>query len=189
MAEPTPPVRERILEATVRTVGRTGLAGFTVEDAAREAGVGRATVYRHFTGREDLLREATAWEVGHFFTRLAEHLEDAPDLRTRLDEGLGFAHRTLADHAVYQRLLRTESEGVLARIEELSAQSIALVRAYLGGFLAEEDLAPGVDVDQAADHLSRLVLSHIINAGQWDLDDDAQRADLVDTVFLPGLLA
>jgi hypothetical protein len=42
--------RQRILEATYVCVARWGLAKTTVEDAAREAKVSRATVYRTFPG-------------------------------------------------------------------------------------------------------------------------------------------
>ena len=45
-----PDVRERLLQATYACVARWGLAKTTVEDAAREAGVSRATVYRYFPG-------------------------------------------------------------------------------------------------------------------------------------------
>ncbi len=45
-----PEVRERLLQATYDCVARWGLAKTTVEDAAREAGVSRATVYRYFPG-------------------------------------------------------------------------------------------------------------------------------------------
>ena len=40
---------ERILEATFACVDRWGIAKTTVEDAAREAGVSRATLYRYLS--------------------------------------------------------------------------------------------------------------------------------------------
>ena len=51
-------MRERLLEAAYAVVARRGMARTTVEDVAREAGVGRATVYRWFPGgREQLVSE------------------------------------------------------------------------------------------------------------------------------------
>ena len=48
--------RQRILEATYACIARWGIFKTTVEDAAREAGMSRATVYRHFPGgREELM--------------------------------------------------------------------------------------------------------------------------------------
>jgi len=48
-------VRTRILEGAYACVARSGLAKTTVEGAAREAGLSRATVYRHFPGGKDEL--------------------------------------------------------------------------------------------------------------------------------------
>ena len=79
---------------------------------AREAGVGRATVCRYFTGgREQLVSETVT--VGRFFARLAEAIRDAPDFRSRLEEGLRFAHRTLQEHVVFQQVLANEPERLV----------------------------------------------------------------------------
>ena len=51
-----PDVRQRILEAARRVLPRTGLLGLTIEAVASEAGVGAATIYRHFGDRESLLQ-------------------------------------------------------------------------------------------------------------------------------------
>jgi len=55
---PTPErqgARARILAAARRVVAARGVGGATMERVAEEAGVGVATVYRHFGGRENLL--------------------------------------------------------------------------------------------------------------------------------------
>lgn len=49
--------RERILAAAEEVFGRHGAAGST-EDVARRAGVGIATVFRHFPTKEDLIEAA-----------------------------------------------------------------------------------------------------------------------------------
>src|SRR5207253_8943364 len=99
-------VRERILEATYACVARYGLAKTTVEDAAREARVSRATVYRYFPGGKDqLVREVIAWEMGRFFGRLAEAVAGATDFGRLLEEALLFAHRAVEDHEVLQKIL------------------------------------------------------------------------------------
>ena len=73
-----PEVRERLLQATYDCVARWGLAKTTVEDAAREAGVSRATVYRYFPGgRDELISAVVGWEFARFFLRLYEEVSDA----------------------------------------------------------------------------------------------------------------
>ncbi len=52
------PMRERILDALQELIRSDGVAHVTIEAAARSAGVGEATVYRHFGGRKGLLQ---AW--------------------------------------------------------------------------------------------------------------------------------
>src|SRR5437868_3976690 len=81
--------RERILEATYACVARYGLAKTTVEDAAREARVSRATVYRHFPGgKEQLIGEVIAWEAQRFFTRLAEAVTGADTFAQLVEDAL-----------------------------------------------------------------------------------------------------
>ncbi len=48
-------VRERILAATLVSLARYGVAKTTLEDVAKEAGCARATVYRYFGGKQQLL--------------------------------------------------------------------------------------------------------------------------------------
>jgi AcrR family transcriptional regulator len=48
-------LRDRVLDAFEAVAKRKGLAGTTLEDVAREAGVGVATIYRRFGTREGLL--------------------------------------------------------------------------------------------------------------------------------------
>ena len=52
-----PGMRERILEAARVVFGQFGMARPTMEQIAEEAGVGVATVYRHFRDRQSLMRE------------------------------------------------------------------------------------------------------------------------------------
>ncbi|MBV9252708.1 MAG: helix-turn-helix transcriptional regulator, partial [Actinobacteria bacterium] len=58
--EARPALDQRILDATLRCIGRWGVAKTTLEDVAREAGCSRATVYRAVPGGKDGLIEAVA---------------------------------------------------------------------------------------------------------------------------------
>jgi AcrR family transcriptional regulator len=50
-----PDIPTRIVEATRVVLNRSGYSGVTMEQIAQEAGVGAATVYRHFGNKETLL--------------------------------------------------------------------------------------------------------------------------------------
>ena len=50
--------RRVILEATLDELGEIGYGAMTIESVARRAGVGKATIYRHWQGKLDLLGDA-----------------------------------------------------------------------------------------------------------------------------------
>ena len=185
------PARQRLLEATFACIARYGIAKTTVEDIARQAGLSRATVYRHFPGGKDQLVSGTiAWEAGRFFERLAVAVADAPDLETLLVDAVMFAHRSFEEHAVLQKILETEPELLLPQLTVESTRLLAFIRAFLAGPLerARPRLTPGLDVDWAADHVARLVLNFIGTPGRWDLTDRTQVVELVRTELLAGVV-
>ena len=51
-------LRQALVEAALALITEKGPQGFTLSEAAKEAGVTPAAVYRHFAGRDDLIAEA-----------------------------------------------------------------------------------------------------------------------------------
>lgn len=77
-------VRAQILDATAELVARDGIAGFRYEEVAELAGVHRASVYRNWPDREELVAEA-----------LLQHAEDLASIADT-----GDIHRDLVDYLV-----------------------------------------------------------------------------------------
>lgn len=180
--------RDGVLAAVVEVAGRTGLAHLTVDEVAREAGVGRASVYRWFPGgREQLVDEAITWEIGRYLARLDAAAEGAADLQERLVRTIGAGRQALADHVVLQRLLDTEPGGVLPQLHQTAPMAVAVLRDSLVAHVAAEPtLRPGVDPDEAADWLARMAMSHIMDSGA-DPGDEAAIDRLVREVLLAGV--
>jgi AcrR family transcriptional regulator len=178
-----------VLAATVRCAGRVSISRITVEEVSREAGVSRATVYRWFPGgREQLVDEAITFEVGRFLNRVAAAAAGAPDLPTRIERALLFAHQAIEDHEVLQRVLANEPAGVLPQLHATAPLVLAVVRDELTEWLDGTELRPGVDGGEAADYLARMFLSFVVNEGSWDLTDQAEVAELVRTRLLAGVV-
>jgi AcrR family transcriptional regulator len=181
--------RDQALEATLTCIANGGMKGFTVEDVARHAGLSRATIYRYFPGgRDQLVTETVTWEVGRFFVRLAEAIDDAPDFRTRVEQGLAFAHRSLRDHEAFQRAMATDQGEIRARLAGIAPIVVGVIRSYLEPLLEAETLVDGVTPIEAADHLARLIGSLIVDEGVWDLGDPSQVHELVDRWLLSGIV-
>ena len=186
----TDDVRTRILRAAVRCVGRYGLSKTSLEDVAREAEIGRATVYRYFEGgRDQLIAETIEFEVATFFRELAREVDDAPDFPTRLERGLLFAHRAVLDHDVLQKVLDTEPERLLPHFTTAGPLILLALAAYVEPLLADLELRDGMTPAEGADWLARMVLSFIIGQGSWDLGDPDDVRRLVRRHLLVGVLA
>ena len=68
-------LREALVSACLKLIEAKGPTGFTLSEAAREAGVTPAAVYRHFEGRDDLIAEA-ARQGYEIFADLMEYAHD-----------------------------------------------------------------------------------------------------------------
>ena len=190
MAGPrTQAVRQRILQATYDCVARKGLAKTTIEDAAREAGLSRATVYRYFPeGREELMHSVVTWEYARFFTRLYDEVHGATSLEEVMERGIMFAHRAIQGHQVLQRVLDTEPGSLLPALTGENVETVEVIAGFLTPYLERHELAPGIEVGEAATYLARMVLSYIGSPGRWDLDDPGQVARLVRAELLGGIV-
>ena len=51
-------LKQALVDAALELIEEKGPTGFTLSEAAKQAGVTPAAVYRHFAGREDLIAEA-----------------------------------------------------------------------------------------------------------------------------------
>ena len=67
-----------LLEALIELTGQKGFAAVTVSDLTRYAGINRATFYRHYEDKFDLLN--------HYARTVYELLDSMPDAEVR-DEG------------------------------------------------------------------------------------------------------
>ncbi len=187
-AEPVS-TRDRIMDAVVVCTERVGLKGFALEDVAVEAGMARATIYRHFEGgRPQLIRETVTREVGRFWAELADAVSGLPHLEDRLVAGMMLAEEKLRTHDLLQRLLAVEPEEFLPALFESEPLVHFVVRDYLQALLEVEELAPGIEIEEAADYLARMLLAHIGSPGRWDMADEVQVRRLVRTQFLVGVV-
>jgi len=186
-------LRDRLLAATYRCVARFGLGKTTVEDVAKESGLSRATIYRQFPGgRDELLLETVGWELANYFTRLADHVRDAPDLVELLERGLVYAQGSVAEHVVLRKILDTEPERLLALLTVESAKTLPFIADFLHPYLVREAAAgrlrDGVDLDRSAEYLARCILSLINAPGRWDFTDPGDVREVVRDELLGGIV-
>lgn len=99
--------------AAVAQCEEVGLRRVTMEDVARRAGLGRATLYRHFASKDALVQAIILSEAEAFFAALDGAVADCETDEERLTEGFAFAIDYVRNHALLAKLLRTEPETLL----------------------------------------------------------------------------
>lgn len=186
-------VRERIMAAAVRCVEGTGVRRLSVEQVAAEAGVSRTTIYRYFPGgRSQLIQETATWEVARFWRRLAQAVADLPTLEDRLVQGLVIGARMIRRSRVLANLMEPEIAELRSALRPTEPIVHQVIRDYLQELLEQEDAAgrlrPGTDTAEAADYLTRMMLSTLGSPAGRDLTDPEDTRRLVRAEFLGGII-
>ena len=184
-------IRDRVCDAALECVARWGLTKTTLEDVAREAGCGRATIYRTFQGgKQELLRAVLHREVDRFRTTVDDALATAgDDAEDVLVAGVVAAARFLEGHDALAYLIEHEPDLVLPHV---AFDRMGPLLDGVAAFAAPR-LAPFVGGDpdaaaRAAEWLARVVLSYVaVERSRVDLADEPTARHLIRTFVLPGL--
>ena len=164
-------------------------AAFALEDVAAEANLSRATIYRHFPGgRTQLINDTVTREVARFWGELADHVRPLAAIEDRLVVGLMEARRRIDEYDLLQRLVASEPDDLLPALSESDQLVQLAIMGYIKDLISREQLVDGLDLETAAEYLTRMLLSHIGTAGRWDLTDRTQVERLVRTQFLAGII-
>jgi AcrR family transcriptional regulator len=68
--------REKLLDAAMACYRKNGIGGTAMEDVAQQAGVGRATLYRHFANQEALLADVMAHNLAQMQALMSTSIQD-----------------------------------------------------------------------------------------------------------------
>ncbi len=176
-----------ILEATIRVLRRRGLSGLKVEDVAKEAAVGKGTVYLYFHDKQDLLKALVEHHTLSFY-RDAEaiihtHQPFVVRLKVLLERRLAFidewqgqweavAHEARADTGEKQAWLKSLHERYQKTLEGFVESGVAT------GTLRRDLVVP----------LTAAVLAGLFCSPQLNFPREAYVEHLV-SVFMKGVSA
>jgi AcrR family transcriptional regulator len=160
-----------IVDAALELFAEYGPAGLCIERVAARAGVGKATIYRRWPGREDLLLAALAALKSPLPEPRGKSVRD--DLIAIVDT----MQRDVTDPRRMRQIALLHGEGqkyprVMARYAEMVVEPRReVVRSVLRRGLASGELAPGTDIDAALFMLSGAVMSRC-RIGEPPVEDD-----------------
>lgn len=177
--------REAIVDAALRMFASSGYVGVRVEDIAKEAGVSRATFYKHFAERDEILAELFERALGGPVATVAA--PEGTTVRARVRALFGVA----ADQMLADPVLTRFIYGIPVRHEAVlpggtgEPAIFSAVREVVVGAARDGELAPGVSSDRAVQILGRVFEMAMRDWAQGDVDDPKVRLDeFLDIVFL-----
>jgi len=195
---PKEAVKDAILDATDRLLARYGYRKMTVEDIANEAGIGKGTIYLHFSSKEEVVLS----HVDRIVDRLKEqHLEviarseiTAPDrIRQMLLARVLFRFDSIQHYTQsLNDLLAALRPGLLARRAKYFDEEAAIFAAVLvegrksGEFAFENKLATARALLEATNGLLPYSLS---TTELGEREEVERRTKAIADLLLHGLLS
>lgn len=184
-------IRTRILQAARAVFGRYGLVQPTMEQIAQEAGVGVATVYRHFGDKESLV-QAFAQEYTPQRQLAAAVFNPSGDLETDLMQLVIAMLRFLCENRDMVRLSFAESQATLQYLERLRSvpeRTLHRTTRYLETQIASGHLPAHHDPQELALALLGMILAFGFVAPTYygiALDEPEEAGRFIVRLFLYG---
>jgi len=165
--------RDRILEVAEQYFAEHGVAG-SLDQVAKNAGVGAGTLYRHFPTREDLLAALLAAREDHLTQQLDAIRADSTDAATALHRWLA----ALADWAC-------AFDGLPDPLREALSENVSPLTLTCQGYITTTDgfLAAAQHEGSARKGVRARDLFLLVLATSW-----ARSAAMADDSSLAGML-
>lgn len=173
------PTRQAVLDAAIDTFARN--PGASLSEVARRAGVGRASLHRHFPSRSDLIAAASRQCMDEIDAATAAALADARSSRERLSRMLG-AVVPLGDRCHFLVSEAVDDEEVRKRY----AEGLDWLAQLVDDLKAEGAIAADLPTDWAAANIDAQVWLAWSEVAAGRLAP-AHAADLALRTLLEGL--
>lgn len=177
---------DAILTATRELVAEAGYERVTIEAVAARARASKATIYRRWPGKAQLVADALRCRP-----QAMPVMPDSGDLRTDMVQGILTFVADLSEHDAALMVglagaMRTDPElAALVREQTVSCRRTA-ASAWFARAVARGQIAPAVDIAVVADLVPAVVFMRLLVTGEPV--DEGYVTRLVDSVLLPLLL-
>lgn len=168
-------VDARLLDVASALIASRGTRGFTIAELAREAKVSRPTIYRRWSGTDEVVRAALLRQTVSILTRLSTEVHTRQEF---VAEVLHFAE-LFRDDLVFRRLLDREPEAFTQYSLERIGSSQRVMLRWLEGAITRGQHGDTVRAGSPGDIsvmlllivqsaiLSRHAVSSLMGAAEW----------------------
>jgi AcrR family transcriptional regulator len=168
--------RQAILDTAYRLFRTQGFDKTSVSEITAKVGGSKATIYSHFTSKEELFVECMMAAAENYMSGTLEHLDEAgaDPAVTLFDFGSSFLKFICSPEQVEVRRLMI-AEAARSGTGKLFFSKISALRGHVAAFLSA-CMASGTlrrdDPDLAADHLGALLEAEILEPLLLQVRDD-----------------
>jgi AcrR family transcriptional regulator len=183
--------RRRLAAAAARCIVRRGTGRIAMDDVAAEAGVSRATVYRYYRTREDLILGVMLSRLDMAMNLVVRSLQE-PDNAARSIPDLVLASIGLVHgDAVTEALFSPDSRGVVTTVEMTAEPIVDGVYRHIAPLLrqwqADGQLPADLDLQTTARWLN--AVSVMLMTPPWTAMPEADKRAFLDRYVVLALLA
>ena len=165
--------KNRVCTAALSCLKRQGIEKTTMSDIAREAGIARPTLYKHFKNIGEVLYTAIDIEAYNFAESVVRHAQQFATFEERIVETIVYVVEELPKAKTLRD--RAFSDEATLVFSEMTAVPLIEIRPDL--------VDQGVEISEI---MSRFAISMILFPGKYSDDSDGLRA-LINRRILPGL--
>jgi AcrR family transcriptional regulator len=146
----------KILSAALQLFNEFGLRRTSMDDIARRAGLGRATIYRRYADKDALVKVAMLREGRKFLDEIRAEIDHYNDREEAMIEGFALVVIKTRNHTLFQRLMVSEPETILPYLT-LNGAVIAMMARFYFQQLLEEERLRGLKLVGNLDAMSEMV--------------------------------
>ncbi|WP_234390969.1 TetR/AcrR family transcriptional regulator [Nocardia suismassiliense] len=187
----------RILAAAVDQMATVGWRRSTVEDVAKRAGIGRATLYRRFATKDALTEAVLHNELREYLEGSTAAVAGLTDIGDRMAESTVYTLGYLRNHPVLRRLLDTEPDTILPALTTAAGPLVRIVCEFIVAVWKQELYGDAPLSAETEQHLRTVAELHIRIAASLlltpptaiDLDSDEQARTFARRYLAPMLTA
>ena len=183
-----PPATDRILDAALVRFAESGVGGTTMAQLARDSGISREWLYRHFRNRDELAIAVARREVERLIDGLADNVDVDADLASTVAEAFSFAVEFVRDHKLLQQVIRNEPERFIALLHDDGGVVLATAVDVSVAYLRAISPLTNKQAVIVAETLVRLVVAlTVAPSGRLDFGEPAELRRFAGAVVTPLL--
>lgn len=143
--------RRRLVAAAIRCVVRAGTGRINMEDVAAEAQVSRATLYRYFASREEVLLAVLASRTDQGLAFLVAKLKEPGNARRSIVDFMLMSGELVYGNEVNEALFSADSRSIVTTLELTAEPIVEGMQRHLCPLLQQwqdsGQLHPELDLD------------------------------------------